>query len=239
MPVESFEMTELTWPCIEGHIKDGRDTVLVPCGTCEEHGPHLPCVTDMLIALELCRAAAVRIKALVAPPINLGVCVSTDGFPGTVGISPETLRGMVRDVVKSLAGQGFKKIVLATGHAGSLHISAMREACLQVARVEDVKLAIISLYDLILECSKEMVETPNDGHAGEIETSLVMYLKPELVQGTAEAQFPDLPIFEVRESVRKEMGTGVIGDPSKASAVKGKKIFESTTELLVSALEGL
>jgi len=112
-------------------FKDGlkkTDTVIVPYGTVEAHGTHLPLSTDTIIIREAVKKAAEKIDVFIAPPIHYGVCTSTSDHPGTIGISPETVRRITSDIVRDLRKKGLKRFILISGHGGSIHVSAMKEA---------------------------------------------------------------------------------------------------------------
>ena len=105
-------------------------------------------------------------------------------------------------------------------------MSAMREAAEELVEVlEDVKIAVFSLYDFMWQELAQLADTPNDSHAGEIETSLVMALAPEMVKGTSPEEYPSFPKpFIVKDKVKYWQG-GVWGNPSKASVNKGQEVF--------------
>lgn len=228
-------LEEMSWPQIEEGQKETR-TVILPVGATEEHGPHLPTFTDTIEALETARAVAQRRDVFLAPPIHYGVCRSTRGFPGTITVSHDSLRSYVKDVLISLKDSGFEKILVLTGHAGSQHISALKEAC-QMALVErDLRVSLVSLFDLI---EPQAVETPHDGHAGEIESSMMMAIRRDLVAGLPQEQFPARPRFLIMKDVRRLMGNGIMGNPSLASQEKGRSFLQMAAEGVISALDEL
>jgi len=98
------------------------DTVLVPLGTIEQHGPHLPVGTDVLIPMEIAKRVAEKGKVLVAPPIYYGNSLSMEEMRGVVTITPEALATLLFDLCKSLAKQGFRKIVFLNGHGGNVQV---------------------------------------------------------------------------------------------------------------------
>ena len=111
---------ELMWMTMEDARKEqkAQTPVIVPFGTVEQHGPHLPLSTDTLQASAVASMAAQKVKAIVAPPVHYGQCSSTRNHPGTVTLSADTLRSVARDLITSLSGHGFTKIILFSGHAG-------------------------------------------------------------------------------------------------------------------------
>lgn len=171
-----------------------KRTVIIPLGSTEEHGPHLPLDTDTIIAREIARRAAEDTGALVAPALSYGICTSTALHPGTVGISPDTFRALVRDLIRGFHAQGIISFVLLTGHAGGLHVNAMREAGEEMLfALPDIRVALLSAYDLMKSETADLVETKGDGHAGEMETSCLLAIAPDLVAGTAKKEYPTFP----------------------------------------------
>ena len=111
-------LEELTMPQVEAALAAGCRTVYIPFGALEEHGPHLPLSTDTIQAYQVGKRAAELIPLFVAPPIPYGNCRSTNCHPGTVSISTTTLRGLLKDLVRSFYRQGMRNVVVLTGHAG-------------------------------------------------------------------------------------------------------------------------
>lgn len=213
-------------------------TVIVPMGSIEEHGPHLPMNTDILHAYEIAKRAAEKVTVFVAPPVNFGVCRSTADFPGTVAIRSSTLVSLVLDVVNSLYKHGLRNFILYSGHAGMNHVAAILDAADQIMNLcDDTRFSVITDLELTDAEFFKLVETPADSHAGEIETSLIMSLAPELVGEPAESDFPKFPRpFLVRDT-REYWKSGVWGDPKKANKVKGDKMVEILVKNLARLVE--
>jgi len=212
-------------------------TIVFPYGTVEEHGSHLPLNTDSLIIQEVLIQAAKRRMFFLAPLIPYGVCSMTKDHPGTISITPETLRRLTGDLVSDTYSKGLRRFLLATGHGGTLHYAALREAAEKlVERFDDVKIAIFSPYDLLAQELSGISETPNDSHAGELETSMVLHLAPELVKGRAEEGYPRHPRpFIVKDKLKYWPG-GVWGNPEKATAEKGERAIGLIVDKLVEIL---
>lgn len=230
-----MNLEEMSWPEIESALRRTR-TVILPLGAAEEHGPHLPIFTDTIQAIEVAREAARRREIFVAPPLHYGVCRSTRGFPGTITVGYDALRALAHDLLLSFYESGFRKVLILTGHAGGQHLAALSEACMQAVTEREMRASLVSLFDLI---DPKAVETPGDGHAGEIETSLMMVLREDLVRGRPAGHLPSRPRFLVLRDVRHLMGDGIMGDPSKASMEKGRAFFEMAVQGLLGALEEL
>jgi creatinine amidohydrolase len=208
-------------------------TVLIPFGSTEEHGSHLPLSTDTLHAVEVGRKLAGKRAVFVAPPIHYGVCRSSSRHPGTVSITTETLKGLAVDIVTSLRKQGLRNFIFLTGHAGGTHVAALQDAGEKLIDLfQDIKLAVLTEYQLAMKEGKGIIETPDDSHAGEIETSRIMYSHPHLVKGEGKKEYPSFPTGILVRDKRRFWPGGVWGNPEVASAEKGKKI----EEIVVSAL---
>jgi creatinine amidohydrolase len=228
-------LEEMTWQEIEEGQKS-TSTVILPVGATEEHGPHLPVFTDTIQAIEVAREVAARREVFLAPPIHYGLCRSTRNFPGTITVGYDALRGYAHEIILSFFDSGFKNVLILTGHAGGQHMCALEEACQKAAARPGHRVSLVSLFDLI---DQSLVETPGDGHSGEIETSLMMKIRGDLVKGRPEANFPSRPRFLVLNDVRHLMGNGIMGNPSRASLAKGEVFFESAVLGLMAALHEL
>lgn len=235
-----MEVASATWKEYEELLKKVK-VVILPVGSVEEHGLHLPLNADTITAYEIALLAAQKKSALVLPPVTYGVCRTTSGFPGTITLSFDTMRGMIEDILEGLVNQGVKKIILLCGHWGSSHLTALREAARTIKqRKTEVKILLIPLSYLLDDEAKSVLEAEKEGagHAGELETSLMLALKPNLVNiEKAEGEHPKLPKFTVEISGRKWMRTGVItGEPQLATKEKGEVILRRLVENLAGLL---
>lgn len=216
-------------------------TVLIPFGSTEEHGTHLPLATDTLHAVEVGRRLAQRRPIFIAPPIHYGVCRSTSDHPGTVSISTATLRALTIDIVTSLYRQGLRQVVLLTGHAGGTHTSTLIDAGEELLqRFPELKIAVLTEFMLASREGKGIIETAGDSHAGEIETSRMLHSHPHLVKGRGEEEYPSFPTGILVRNKRRYWPGGVWGDPTKATAEKGARLEEAVVgalERLVAELE--
>jgi creatinine amidohydrolase/Fe(II)-dependent formamide hydrolase-like protein len=240
---------ELTWPEAEARLRE-TDLALLPVGAVEQHGPHLTLDTDAYDADHLARAVAEaceKPKPLVLPLIPYGVSYHHEDFSGTLSISPDTLSKLVYEIGMSAAHHGISKLVIINGHGGNspaLHFAAQminRDAhiftCVDTGETSDPDI-------------NAMIETPNDVHAGEIETSTSLATRPHLVRLEAARQF--IPQFSSRYlnfTSKRSVGwyahtskispDGVLGDPTKADLKKGQKMWEVMIRHLVEFVEDL
>lgn len=223
---------ELTMPEFIRGLEQTR-TVLVPFGATEEHGPHLPLNTDTLHAVEVGRKLAARRPVFIAPPIPYGVCRSTSQHPGTLSVTTATLRALAIDIVSALYRQGLRNVILLTGHAGGTHTATLidaGEALLE--RFSDLKIAVLTEFMLAAKEGRGLIETIDDSHAGEIETSRILHSHPHLVKGEAEREYPSFPVGILVRDKRRFWPGGVWGDPTRATADKGRRLEELVVESL-------
>jgi creatinine amidohydrolase len=237
MIIEELTMTEFA-----AGLERTR-TVYIPFGSVEEHGSHLPLSTDTIQAYEVGRRAAERIPLFVAPPIPYGSCRSTSCHPGTISITTATLKALLKDIVRSLRRQGMRNFIVLTGHAGGSHRMALQDAGEElIAQFTDIQMAVVTEYELAKDAGRALIETPGDAHAGEIETSRILHSHPHLVKGEGEREFPNFPPGVLVRDKRKYWPGGVWGDPTKATAEKGRAIEELVVAKvleLAAFLEGL
>jgi creatinine amidohydrolase len=202
-----------------------RCTLLVPIGSTEQHGPHLPLATDTLVAAALCRAVAERRDhVVVAPALPYGSSGEHAGFPGTLSIGQEALELVLVELVRS--ADAFSAVVLVSGHGGN---------AAPLAR---------AVEQLAAEGRRVVAWSPSgaaDLHAGRTETSLLLALEPDLVRLGAAAPGDLRPLRELLPVLRDGgvsavSSNGVLGDPTGASADEGRALLDRWTADLASAL---
>lgn len=241
---------EMTWPEIREAAKANR-VALVPVGSIEDHGYHLPVMTDNLIAKSICEEVGRRNPedVVVLPVAPYGFERHHMDFPGSIDVHYETLIRMWADVGKSLANHGFKKIVFLNGH-GSNH-SALDLAAREVTLQTDSYCCMTSWWNLVRNKLGDIRESEWPGgcsHACELETSMVMYLRPDLIdekniikeipKNDSNFMWRDLhkpaPVAFMNYWSRQTV-SGEIGDATLATPEKGEKLIEWAIEQ-VSAL---
>ncbi len=209
-------------------IATGDWRLLVPLGSIEQHGPHLPVDTDLRIAVAVAERAAARLPGtLVSPPVPVGAAGEHAGFPGTLSIGTPALTAMLVELVRT-AGPEWRAITLVNGHGGN--IEAIREAE-RVCRSEGRELHSWSPTD-----------PGGDAHAGETETSVMLAIAPEAVRvGRLEPGVLD-ELSTVMDRLRREgvaavSPSGVLGDPTAARADRGLEILDRWVGELVDLLQ--
>src|SRR5919204_1494013 len=189
---------EMTNPEVEAFL-ERHHTVIIPTGATEQHGPHGPLLTDVLIPQEIARRVAPRIGAVVAPPINYALSYPHVGFTGMVHIRIPTFMSLVADLCASFAASGFRRIVFLNGHYDNTY--AIAYACAEAADKlpREAKAFPLNYWDGIPpEVAAEFFDPSNGLHANKGETSAVLAINPTLVDlEHANAEFPPFPEFTV------------------------------------------
>jgi creatinine amidohydrolase len=236
---DRIHLAHLTKDEFAAAMQAGR-WILLPFGTVEQHGPHLPLGTDLCYAEHICSAVAERTNGLMAPALPYGVCRSMRNFPGTISLTPATLTAVVREVMEEYVRHGARKFALITGHAESAHMEAMREAVLPLVNA-DPGLVILTIgpYDFLDPIRREADLVGKDGHAGSIETSQMLVVADAMVQMDRIPQVtrPRLSRFRVMAQPEAEYPTGVRGDTSKVSRELGEKAVNHVVTEIVRLLE--
>ena len=228
---------------------DREGTVLMlPLGSVEQHGRHMPVGTDSAIAHALCLAVAERGgDRFVLPPPWYGLSPHHMQFPGSVTLRAETMMALVGDIVDSLVAHGFGRILLVNGHGGNAGLVDLVSSTLGHRHYGAVRVVGLTYFQL----AADEIDTIRDsgpggtGHAGEFETSVMLHLHPEQVNmDKAVACYPDpgSPYLStdltrggrVRtyHDFRDLSEAGVLGDPALASAEKGRRFFEACVDAL-------
>ncbi len=227
---------ELTFPEAD-ELKQRAPIVLVPIGSTEAHGPHLPLATDAILSEELAMRAAAALDAagyatVIAPTLSYAITHYASEFSGTISIAPETATALVADVCASLVGQGFGRICLVNSHLEPAHVASLKEACARVLAKSGV--TVVFADQLEKRWARTLTEEFKRGacHAGSYETSLVLASRPELVHDEVRRRLVVKPIDlarAMREGKRTFGEAGAsdayFGDPAAASVEEGNDIY--------------
>ena len=244
---DQIEMSQMTWTEVDEAMKD-RPVALLPVGATEAHGPHLPVCADTVIATEMARRGAAKLReqgvpALILPPVNFTVADFGADFAGTLSIPPETSVALLRDVCLA-ATRKFRAVALVNVHLEARHVESLKAA------VEAAKKAGASVcwVDITKKRWAEMLGEAfaKGDHAGAFETSLMMAAAPAMVRERERISLP--PMDGLMGPLRKGAKTfaeaggedAYFGDPSAASADEGDHLYEALAEALaVSIMEHL
>jgi len=246
--MNSIRMEQMTWPEIKRAIESGSTTAVVAVGSTEQHGPHLPTMTDARIGEDLAERVARKLgDALQARTIDVGLSEHHLAFAGTISLKAETLSLILRDYVDSLVRHGFTRIVFIPSHGGNF--ATVRRA-IEEARQAHPEIDVTGYTDLsglmdsIYRASAEFgVSAEESGaHAGESEASMMMALEGGLVAADRFAPGYLGPAGEAEIKLIFEKGmpaltaNGILGDPRKASAEKGEVYLERLADFLVAEI---
>jgi creatinine amidohydrolase len=216
-----------------------KSIAILPVGTIERHGDHLPLGTDALIPIWLAERVANKLNAVVLPPVYYGSSKTLARFGGTIDIDAEVFSSYVREIMREALRNGVKLLIIINGHGGNSTPLAL--AAKQVAYSNEGAIVIINWWsDIAQDIRSELFEAP--GHAGEDETSATMYVAPKLVN-LAKAKpyirpYPRIKIYS--KEVDKELYPfAVNGDPTKATSEKGEKFLKAVVEEIIEVIEDL
>lgn len=243
------QLAHYTWKEIEALDKtDG--VVMLPVGAIEQHGHHLPVITDTLIVTHVLEATLHRlpdsVKAWALPPVNYGKSTEHTAFPGTIALSARTLLAVLHDIASSVKRAGFRRLAFINGHGGNV---ALLDLAARDIRAATGLLCFCLHPSLIVDAPFAI--TPEEKrfgiHAGELETSMLLTLKPELVKmDEAIRHFPDFPqsdtqlfMFGAASAAWLSQDwspTGVFGDATLGTAEKGAAIIEAAIQRLAALI---
>ncbi len=236
-----------TWKEARESIARGV-VVILPVGSTEAHGPHLPLATDVIISEEMSRRAAEKlsmrgVEALVLPAIAYSVTDFSTDFPGTISIKKETAGALIRDICASLYEQGARLIVIANSHLEPEHVASINEAIEAVKK--ETGRAVAFPDKRRRRWAEKLTEEfrRGDCHAGSYETSLVMAARPDLVREDIRQSLEPVPI-SIAEKIKEGASTfteaggtdAYFGDPRAASREEGEAMYEALSDMIVTAV---
>jgi creatinine amidohydrolase len=243
---------EMTNAEVEAFLAEHR-TVIVPVGSTEQHGPHAPLLTDVLIPNEIARRAAPRIGAAVAAPVNYGLSYPHVGFTGVVHLRIPTFMALIEDLCAAFAAIGFTRIVFLNGHYDNTY--AIAYACANAAERmgPGVRAFPVNYWDgLTPEEAAEFFDPSNGLHANRGETSAVLAIDPALVDmERANVEFPPFPdvtspapvhtafFFSSPGSVYRATASGTWGDARTATAEFGERYLQVAVEATIRILDDI
>jgi creatinine amidohydrolase len=246
---KSVWLHKLKWPDIEQYLKS-QDVVMIPIGATEQHGHHTPLLVDTAWASDVSEAVALKEGVLVAPPMHFGWSPHHLAYPGGITLRPETLTQVAIDIGESLISHGFRKIIFVNGN----RVANLPPLQIAMAKLRFNTGAYVAIIDTHLIARKEVCEVAGNArdashHAGNVETSFMMYAHPELVSADKIKPLPDHPLgafasntpmdppFDqniafnqptAEEFYIRTGGHGTYSSPAKASAEIGKAVLEVT-----------
>ena len=243
---------EMTDPEVRAAL-ERTQTIIVPTGSTEQHGPHGPLLTDAIIPTEVARRVAERIDALVAPPINYALSYPHVGFTGVVHIRVPTFMSLIEDLCASFASIGFTRIVFLNGHYDNTYAIAYACATAAERMPAGMRAFPVNYWDGMTADEAGEFFGPTTGlHANRGETSAIMAIDAGLVDlDAANAELPPFPevtnqapvhtafFFSAPGSVHRATYSGTWGDAREASVEYGERYLDVVTEATVRLLDDI
>jgi creatinine amidohydrolase len=246
-------MSEMSWIEYSGRVTAPGVVSVVPTGSTEQHGPHLPLSTDVVIPTEIALEVARRTNAIVAPTLNYGYkSIQRSGggnhFCGNTSLDGNTVSCVARDILRELARHGIRRVVFLNGHFENNYFLlegadlAIRD--LAAINIQDFEVITLSYWDFVGEDA--LKEVFPDGflgwaleHAGVMETSLMLHLRPNLVEMSlaptdGPAAFPPYDVLPPVPGLTPP--SGCLVSPAKATAEKGRILFETAVSGIVNMI---
>lgn len=215
-------------------------TAVVPIGSTEQHGTHLPLATDTLITEKIAKTIATELNAYLTPTIPIGQAAMWLEYPGTLSFSPDTMRAVIADLVASLVKTGFTTIIFISVHGANEAVYRGFPEELQkkypgvTIFTAGYTLWVRETWMTIWRTALERAGLPELVHADEAETSLILSLRPELVRPSR----GDCPLPKERypkdKTMRQTYPSGSMGEPSKASKEKGDRLWKELLRLIIA-----
>ena len=243
---------EMTDPEVSDFLAD-HQTVIVPTGSTEQHGPHGPLLTDVIVPTEVARRVAPRVGAAVAPSINYGLSYPHAGFTGVVQVRIPTFMAVIEDLCVSLATVGFRRIIFLNGHYDNTYAIAYACATAAERMPAGVHAFPINYWDGMTADEAAEYFGPGTGlHANRGETSAVLAINPALVDlDRANAEMPPFPevtsqgpvhtafFFSAPGSVHRATRSGTWGDARKATAEYGERYLKVVVDGTIRMIDDI
>jgi creatinine amidohydrolase len=246
------EMTNLE---VEAYLRERGDlaTVIVPVGSTEQHGPHGPLASDVLIPVEVARRIASEVKALVAPPVSYGLSYPHAGFTGVVHVRISTFQALIEDLCTQFGGIGFRRIVFLNGHYDNTYAIAYACAAVGDRLPIGVRAFPVNYWDALTpDEAAEFFDPSNGLHANKGETSAVMAINPALVDmEAANVELPPFPevtnpaavhtafFFSSPGSVFRASRSGTWGDARESTAEFGERYLQVVARATIRLLDDI
>jgi len=248
--ISNVKIEEMTWPEIDAALQHGFDTIIVPSGSVEQHGPHLPLLTDCLIGERVAELAALKLgHTLVAPVIRPGLSYHHMMFPGSLTVSPDTFRALYEETCLCLARHGFRTMILTSGHGGNFAFldgigfylaDSLRAQGYPVRVLPQVNTAgyVQVQQRLVVEQFGVPLEEAQ-WHADVLETACMLAIRPDLVRMERAARGwigGGAGIDLYAASLRVLTPNGIVGDARRATAEMGTALLEALGEWMADEM---
>ena len=240
----TYRIDEMSWTEFDNRRKETR-TVIVPTGAVEIYGPHLPMGSDSIVAMEISLRVAEKTGALVAPLLPLGESSMLTDYPGTQTIRKSTYEAVMDDICMNLINYGFKNLLFIDGHAGN--VDTINYLARRYQKQNGVTCGQIDWWRFAAANSEGILELKGrmaHGHASECGTSVLLHLRPDLVDMSKAARVePPSELYEAFPDIiryipfSRRTPNGIVGDATIASAEKGRAIVEKCVDRIVQYMK--
>ena len=240
----------MSWTAVKEALgKEPNLRVILPVGSIEQHGPHLPLSTDRLIAEHIAIRVATQLPCILFPTLSIGYSLEHAGFPGTVSLTSHTFSSMILEIANDLFESGFRTLIAINGHGGNKAILDSSITSIKHAH-PDLKLYSFTILDIARTKFREIRKSPRKmiGHADELETSMMLAIVPNLVQMskavTEEPNFPPQISLESEDLANVTYGwkteevtkSGTIGNPKLATPETGRLLLDYVVQTISSII---
>jgi creatinine amidohydrolase len=247
-------LEEMSWEQFDRARKE-IVAALIPIGSVEEEGPHLPLGVDTIVAVEVAKKVALQLPVIILPAVSIGYSEWHKGFPGTLSLSISTLTQMLREICEDLVEQGLNRIVFINPHVGNE--TPIMEVAVELRMKSLARVAMFHLWAIANEMAKDVggLVEKKFAHAGEMMTSVMLALRPDLVNmERAIKEFERTPMEGTKQEgslkilfknrhinfycLSKEVtNSGVMGDPSHATREKGEIIVKGWVDYICDFIQ--
>ncbi|HUK27689.1 MAG TPA: creatininase family protein [Candidatus Acidoferrales bacterium] len=243
-----------TWTELEESVKTGRvSKAILPIGSYEQHGPHLPLSTDTMIAEYVANKVSEKCEAsFLLPSIQVGCSSEHLGFAGTISLTQKTMAGLIVDIAHSLTLTGFRRLFIINGHGGNK--ATIDSTLIEVKQlVPDLSIYSFTILDIVKQKFDHIRKSERGvvGHADEIETSMMLTIAPDCVNMSRavceKSLLPEKLSFESNNMTRISFAwkasevtkSGVIGDPASATAETGTILLDFAIQVISDIINEL
>lgn len=242
-----MQLRTQTWPDAAAQL-EATSVALVPIGSTEQHGPHLPLATDHLIAEALAKTAADRTDVICTPALRIGVSAHHRQFPGTLWVDPPAFRSFVESFTRNLTYHGIDRVVYVNAHGGN--VAPLREVGRRLHE-DEAAFAVEWMWDESIPALVDDLFEQTGPHGGPKETAMIMHIAEELVKSNELTTARDTGLPTVSRSTGRINGArvfydaiensdnGVFGDQTDATPEKGRRLFAAAADQLVNLVEWL
>jgi creatinine amidohydrolase len=240
-------LQDMSWPEVQAKVQQ-TNIVLVPVGSTEQHGPHLPLGVDTFIPIHAAELISKRTGVPIAPPVWWAPCEWHMGFSGTISVRPTTLIALFTDICKSLYRHGFRHFLFVNGHTSGYNPAILSAADEIQAQLPELHIWVLDVFEMAQEAALSICKAELLYHGDELEGSQMLAARPDLVDmSKAKKVTPPAPLTKfmaynyratgdrvlTRFSAdvwKKISSDGHVGDPTLATKEKGDKIVGALVE---------